>query len=615
MKTISYKLIILPFVFFTFLKVNAEGYKDIVNTSISGELKKWHTVTLTFDGPECSETDLYNPFFNYRLDVVFTHQKTAKSYKVPGYFAADGNAGITSATSGNKWRVHFTPDETGEWNYTVDFKKGKWAAVRAMRPKETPSGKYMDGEKGSFYIKPTDKTGRDFRAHGRLQYVGERYLRFAETNKIFFKCGTDAPENFLSYYGFDGDFVSDGHKDNLVKTWEPHLKDWKKGDPNWSNGRGKEIIGAINYLSSKGLNAVSFLTNNIEGDDQNVFPYINYDTWDRFDCSKLDQWEMVFNHAQIKGLFLHFKTLEAENQGLLDFGGIGANTKLYYRELIARFGHHLALNWNLCEEIGDWKAFDDHNTIPLYAEERRALAKYIYDIDPYHHHMVIHNGEWYDPMYGNQSKLTGASLQTNKTDFSQVNSWVKKVLDEAEKAGKTWAVACDEPGDASHSLIPDEEDPEHFNARTNGLWGAMLAGSWGTEWYFGYKHAHSDLSCQDYRSRDLFWDMGKICLDFFNENNFPVTKMSSKNHLISSNGDFCFAKEGELYIVLLKKGGESSIDLKKFEVKFTVKWFDPRNGGKLQNSNIKTINGKGFKSLGSPPNNKEKDWVVVIEKK
>ena len=87
---------------------------------------------------------------------------------------------------------------------------------------------------------------------------------------------------------------------------------------------------------------------------RNVFPYVDYDTYDRFDCSKLDQWEIIFEHADQLGMFLHFKTLEAENQGLLDNGAIGANTKLYYRELIARFGHHLALNWNIGEEIGDW---------------------------------------------------------------------------------------------------------------------------------------------------------------------------------------------------------------------------------------------------------------------
>ena len=270
---------------------------------------------------------------------------------------------------------------------------------------------------------------------------------------------------------------------------------------------------------------------------------------------------MVFDHAQMLGLFLHFKTMEAENQGLLDFGGIGGNTKIYYRELIARFGHHLALNWNLCEEIGDWKKFDSHRTIPLYETERRALTQYIYDSDPYHHHMVIHNGDWYTPLYGDQSKLTGASLQTDQEDFSRVNSQVKRIIEEAKVAGKVWAVACDEPGDASHSLIPDNEDPGHFNARTNGLWGAMLAGGWGTEWYFGYKHPHSDLTCQDYRSRDLFWDMGVICINFFAENDFPVTEMTSQNELISSKGDFCFAKEGDTYLILIKKDTNGSFYL------------------------------------------------------
>lgn len=389
---------------------------------IEGELKKWHKVTLVFDGPECSETDKFNPFLNYRLNVTFEHVASRKKYLIPGYFAADGNAGETSATSGNKWKVHFSPDETGEWNYSVEFVKAEWAAIRNWRNKDLPSGDYMDKKTGKFSIAPTDKTGKDFRAHGRLQYLGEGYLKFAETNEYFFKCGPDAPENFLAYYAFDGDFANDSQKDNLVKKWEPHLKDWKEGDPTWKNGKGKEIIGALNYLASKGMNSVSFLTNNINGDDRNVFPYIDYDTWDRFDCSRLDQWEIVFTHARENGIFLHFKTLEHENQGLFDNGAIGVNTKLYYRELISRFGHHLALNWNLCEEIGDW-ADQGTPSMPLDVNQRRALSEYIYETDAYHHHMVIHNGEWYTPMYGELSKLTGASLQTSREDFSQVHNW------------------------------------------------------------------------------------------------------------------------------------------------------------------------------------------------
>ncbi len=581
---------------------------------IEGQLKKWHKVTLVFEGPECSENDEFNPFFNYRLDVVFKHKASNKTYKIPGYFAADGNAGQTSATSGNKWKVHFSPDEIGEWTYKVKFIKGKWAAIR-NRVKGEPSGEFMDGKEGLLNIKPTDKKGNDFRARGRLQYDGTPYLKLAEKGEVFYKCGSDAPENFLSYYAFDGDFATDGHKDNLVKKWSAHLRDWNENDPTWKEGKGKEIIGAVNYLASKGMNAVSFLTNNIAGDDQNVFPYTNYTTYDRFDCSKLDQWEIVFEHAQKLGIFLHFKTLEYENQGLLDAGAVGGLTKLYYRELIARFGHHLALNWNLCEEIGDWGNFNKQPTMPMDVMQRRALSEYIYNTDAYHHHMVIHNGNWFTPLYGDKSKLTGASLQTNKADFSNVHGQVINILADAKKTGKVWAVACDEPGDAQHSLIPDEEDPEHFNARTNGLWGAMLAGAWGTEWYFGYKHAHSDLTCEDYRSRDKFWEMGKICIDFFSENKLPVDKMTSNDALLSSKNDYCFSLNGDTYAILLKKGGETTLDLEENNEKYSVKWYNPRKGGELQFGKTKFIQGGGKQSLGFPPSEKDKDWVVLVQKK
>ena len=36
---------------------------------VSGELKRWHPVTLTFDGPSTSEQDAVNPFRDYRLTV------------------------------------------------------------------------------------------------------------------------------------------------------------------------------------------------------------------------------------------------------------------------------------------------------------------------------------------------------------------------------------------------------------------------------------------------------------------------------------------------------------------------------------------------------------------
>jgi hypothetical protein len=577
---------------------------------ISGELKKWHNITLTFDGPQASETDEVNPFMNYRFNVYFTHEASGKTYRVPGYFAADGNAGETSASKGNKWRVHFAPDKIGTWKYTVDFRVGNWLAV-SERKNAGKSAGFMDGGQGSFVVVVSDKTGRDNRAKGRLQYDGTRYLKFAETGKPMLKVGPDAPENFLAYADFDGNFQNDGHKDNLVKTWEAHLKDWKEGDPLWKNGKGKAIIGAVNYLASKGLNVFSFLTLNIKGDDQNVFPFVDYNTYDRFDCSKLDQWEKVFDHADKMGMFLHIKLVEQECQGLLDNGAIGAYTKLYYREMMARYGHHLALNWNCGEESGDWA--NDHITPPMNTTQRLAAAEYFYQNDPYHHHVVIHNPPAFDDILGPGSKYTGVSYQLGTEQFRGVHETILKWLRLSRESGKQWAVSMDEPGGAQHGLLPDVEDPMHDSARINCLWGSFLAGAWGNEFYFGYAHPHSDLTCQDFRSRDLFWNQCKYLLDFFEGNKIPIAEAENYTKLVQE-GDYCLATPGEKYIVFLRNGS-GTINLENQSGAFNLKWFDPRKGGKLQNGGVKSINAGKVQKLELPPSEPTKDWVVLLEKK
>lgn len=582
---------------------------------VNGELKQWHKVTITFDGPDVSEGDSYNPFMNYRLNVVFSHAGAGKQYVVPGYFAADGDAGNTSADKGSKWRVHFAPDETGEWTYTVDFRKGSFSAISTKR-NTGESAEFMDGATGAFCIERSDKTGRDFRAKGRLQYVGGHYLQFAGSGEYFLKSGPDAPENFLAFVDFDGTFKNDGHKDDLVKTWAAHLTDFQNGDPTWGAGKGKAIIGALNYLASKGLNSVSFLTMNVNGDDRNVFPYVDYDTWDRMDVSRLDQWETVFSHAQQQGLFLHFKLMEVENQGLLDNGAVGANTKLYYREMIARFGHHLALNWNVCEESGEW----GHIQVPPQeTPERLACAQRIFDQDPYHHHLVIHNGTPFDDLLGPKSKYTGPSVQTNMKDFSHVHAQVLKWRKLSAEAGKKWAVSVDEPGDAQQALVPDASDEGgkiHSDARKNALWGTFLAGGWGVEWYFGYKFPHSDLTCQDYRSRDRFWNYCRYLLEFFASNDIPYWEMENTNALIgnekNTNDGYCFSKSGDTYLVYLPKVGKEQLDLTGVDGTFRIQWFNPREGGALRAGSVKNVKGGGTVSLGNPPSSLDQDWVVLI---
>lgn len=591
---------------------------------IKGELKKWHKITLVFNGPETNEMGENNPFLNYRLDVTFTHEN--EKFVVPGFYAADGNAAETSAESGNKWMVRFTPNKTGVWNYSVSFLEGENVAVAADISQAESAG-FFDGAEGTFTIAENDKTGIDNRAKGRLNYVGEPYLKYAESEKYFIKVGVDAPENLLGFEDFDASTNVFG----LRKNWEFHATDFSAdAEPfTWQNGKGKNLLGAINYLASEELNVFSFLTFNIDGDDRNVFPYLlkvsekeyeayakekkNLHSWDslfyhdRLDVSKLDQWERIFEYAETQGMFLHFKTHETETDHLMDGGVFGTEGKLYYRELIARFGHHLSMNWNLGEE----------NNQPI--SEVKKVANYVYNLDPYKHHLVIHTfpnkDDRYAELIGDQSPLTGASLQLSDPEFNDVHERVLKWRAKSDITGKRWALAVDEPGKANIALLPDDEDMEHNLARDRALWGVLMAGGYGVEWYFGYASPHSDLTCQDFRSRDLFWDQNRCARHFF-ESYLPFWEMEPADELTPDEESYCLASKDRVYAVYLPMTVETtSINIGDSGKEFSVNWYNPREGGELQEGSVKSVQAKGTVKLGFPPAEKEKDWVVLLKEK
>ena len=170
--------------------------------AVTGELKQWHKVDLTFDGPFAHERDSSpNPFTDLRFTVLFAHESGSPKYTVPGYFATDGNAANSSAESGTKWRAHLSPDKPGKWTWLVSFQLGKGVAIGEGKGEAIAA---FDGQTGSFEVAPTDKTGPDFRAKGRLHYVGKHHLQFAGSKDYFLKAGPDSPETLLAYSSFDG---------------------------------------------------------------------------------------------------------------------------------------------------------------------------------------------------------------------------------------------------------------------------------------------------------------------------------------------------------------------------------------------------------------------------
>lgn len=574
---------------------------------ITGEMRKSHRITLTFNGPDTSETDGLNPFTDYRLNVTFN--QGTRTIVVPGYYAADGNAAQTSANSGNKWRVHFIPDNVGNWGFAVSFRIGDRIAVsddpRAGKPIA------LDGIKGRFSVYTSNKKDRDFRSKGMLRYVGEHYLQFADTGEYFIKAGADSPENFLAYYEFDGTYDTealdrDGEAKGkrFIHEYKAHGKDWHTGNPTWQGGKGKNIIGALNYLAGKGMNSVYFITYNLDGGDgKDVWPWKSPDDRDRFDCSKLDQWEIVFSHMDNLGLMMHIITQETENDQGLDGGELGLQRKLYYRELIARFAHHLAITWNLGEE--------NTNT----TEQLKAFSTYIRNLDPYDHHIVVHTfpGQYdkiYNPLLGYKD-FEGASLQMNE-DGSDTHSETIKWLDRSATAGRKWNVCLDEYGHGANGCKPDSSHYWHDEPRKNCLWANLMAGGSGVEWYFGYKFAHNDLNCEDWHSRDHLWDMTRYAVEFFHDH-LPFTEMKHADQLTDVENDYCFAKSDEVYAIYLPDGGTTNLDLGDNEDTFVIKWFNPRTGGDLHDGTIKTIKGSGSVAIGLPPAETDKDWVALIK--
>jgi hypothetical protein len=391
----------------------------------------------------------------------------------------------------------------------------------------------------------------------------------------------------------------------------------------------------LNYLAQKGANTFSFLPYNAGGDGDNVWPFVQRDDKLHYDCSKLEQWAIVLDHANRLGLHQHFKLQENEIDDnrvghdhesrevaeSLDGGKLGRERMLYCRELIARFGHGLALNWNLGEE----------NT--QSSEEIRQMAAFIRRTDPYHHHIVIHTfpdqqDRVYAPLLGEQSVLTGASLQN---PWNVAHRRTLKWILQSTRAGKPWVCANDEQNPASMGVPPDPGYAGHSGeARLNDvvytlhdirklcLWGTLMAGGAGVEYYFGYELPQNDLVCNDFRSRDRSWDYCRIALGFFHDNAIPFWEMNCSDELVGNaqhdNSRYCLAKPGEVYVIYLPDGGPARLDLTGHTGTYRVGWFDPRNGGELLTGSVAAVSAGTDVELGLPRQDAGQDWAVVVRR-
>ncbi len=208
--------------------------------------------------------------------------------------------------------------------------------------------------------------------------------------------------------------------------------------------------------------------------------------------------------------------------------------------------------------------------------------------------------------------LTNEPTAPRDSNQAQANT-----LNRNTAAGVPWVVALDEAGGADQGVPPDSVDSTHDNRRGGVIWAHVLAGGAGCETYFGYAVSDSgDLTSQNWRRYDIWWDQNRYALDFFKSNAIPFWNMTNRNSLLTgaaSGGPYCFATNGQVYVAYFAGAATPSLNLSGVTGDFTVRWFDPYLGGGLQTGSVTQVTGGGTVSLGNAPAVITKDRVVLVK--
>ncbi len=560
---------------------------------------------LSFLGPWESETgESPNPFLDYRLSVRFDGPG-GRSLEVPGFFDADGASGDV----GNVWTTRFLPPAQGTWTASVSMRNGAGVALQSG-PSAGSAVTTIDGQQITFEVKGIDPAGKGLYRLGSLADVGRHHRKF-ENGPFYLKAGINGPENFLANRAMD-DITKTQGVGNL-HSFAEHRADWNPGDPLLRPGNGVEdgkgAIGALNYLAEKGVNSLFLLVMNLGGDGRDVYPFLGPKNRAfekrHYDTSRLRQWDTIFEHAQGLGISLSLVMNETEvaNELWLDGGTLGTERRLFYREMIARFSHHPALRWNLCEET-------DFNAATL-----GSFAQWITDLDAYEHAISLHNRP--DDLAVFQSVLTDPNIDAASLQFSlnAAEDQIEELRTLSAQAGRPWLVDADEMNPWPTGLTDSNAD----DVRKRVLYDALFSGG-GVEFYLGWHNLPlgGDLSLEDFRTRDDMWTYVGFARRFM-EAELPFWEMDPDDSLLRNEATSLgegqvFAKEDLIYAVYLPDASTTGeLNLGSAMGAFEQFWFNPRTGEYAGQSAPVNSTG-GWQPLGPPPSDPDEDWVTVFRR-
>ncbi|MEX2030590.1 MAG: DUF5060 domain-containing protein [Anaerolineales bacterium] len=485
-------------------------------TSLPGTYSQWSRVEVALRGPaSVGMGDTVNPFAIF-VDVAFT-APDGTLFLVPAFYDGDGLGGM----DGDVWVARLSPSQAGMWSYRTE----------SLEP-------LLDGHEGTFEVlapsgcSPYLAGGLpDFGCLGRLSYTGGHFLQFA-AGPYWLKGGVDDPE----------DFLAPGNTVGFASRQE-----------------------AIEFLASYRVNSLYMLLHNVGGDAKNVWPWAGSTQaeaqayHEHFNVAKLAEWEEVFSYLQAKGIVLH---LVLED----DSAWTGFNRGMYYREMVARFGHHPGLIWNLAEEYNE-----------TYSPSQiQTFAGQLLSLDPYDHPITVHHAgglsSW-TPFVGHPDFALTSFQTSDVPQNAAAESWFSTVQD----SGRPIPISFDETGKLSAS---ERDLARHI------VWSVYLGGG-------NFElHASPLSSYQDFALH--FEDLGRART--FMEG-LPFCEMRPMNGRLLSGLGYVAGRAEDVLAVYLPSGGTIELDLQTTSGWFHGTWFEPSSGN---TSAAFPADGGGILSLTSP---------------
>ena len=515
----------------TYLSLGSLVFALFITTHAAADeaqFAKWSKIEFSFRGLDSRGGGEPNPFA-VKLDVDFSGPG-GRHFRVPGFYDGDGRGSM----DGDAWKVRFSADESGSWTYTT---------ISDMQQ--------LDGKTGGFAVTEIPADAEGLWRWGRLEAVGSadngiRYLKFRD-GPYWLKAGCDDPENFLGG----------------CKSYD--TLDKRK---------------AVVYLAQRGINSLYMMTNNIDGDDKDVWPWLGETAREakansagnvRFDVARLEEWRELFEYMQSKGVVTYL-VLEDDNAWQ------GYDHGRYYRELTARFSYLPGLIFNFNEE------YNENYKLPQALGYMQQLA----DLDPFDHPRGIHNVNTPNDDYIDSPQIDFTSIQTGSPGGRDPGSVShnQRAID--------WIERCRSRDRRVLMVGFDEGRPEEDR---RAWWSAYLGG--------GVWEAHV---FPPYDRPMPAWE--RVWTELGGTRTFmeslPFWEMVPANDVVRGGKAFCLAKPGVVYALYLPEGGEVNVELPVGQ-DFIVTWWDPAQGRSGKFAQESRISG-GWQTLTAPATG---DWYRV----